>query len=229
MPRTGLLDGPGFWERLLRLLYPEKCVFCGTILPETAKISTCKVCHATLPRYGRGFERAPHIPWVNGLFAAFVYEDMVEQAIHAMKFFGRPRTAHTLAFLMWEEMGRHPMMPDCDLIVPVPMHRRKQLSRGYNQSGIIGQALGEMLDIPVEHALIKTRHTKPQSLSTREERLTNLEDAFRVADPTVVAGRSILLVDDVATTGATLGACARALREAGASWIFAAVIAIAGK
>ncbi|HPU22403.1 MAG TPA: phosphoribosyltransferase family protein, partial [Thermoclostridium caenicola] len=62
-----------------------------------------------------------------------------------------------------------------------------------------------------------------------EERLTNLEDAIHVSNPSAVAGRSILLVDDVTTTGATLGACARVLREAGASWIFAAVIAIAGK
>lgn len=229
MPKTDLLKAPSFQERLLRLLYPEKCVFCGKILPETARISTCEPCHAALPRYGRGFERAPHIPWINGLFAAFVYENEVEQAIHAMKFYARPRIARTFAFLMWEEMSRHPIMPDLDIIVPVPMHRRKQLGRGYNQSERIGTALGEMLEIPVEQVLIKTRQTKPQSLSSREERLTNLEDAIHVSNPSAVAGRSILLVDDVTTTGATLGACAQALREAGASWIFAAVIAIAGK
>lgn len=213
----------------MRLVYPEKCVFCGTILPETVIISACESCHAGLSRYGRGFERATRIPGLDGLFASFVYDDMMEQAIHAMKFFGRPRAAGTLAFLMSEELKKQPLIPDTDLIVPVPMHRRKQISRGYNQSRIIAQALGSLLDIPVGEALVKTRHTKPQSLSSRDERLKNLENSVRVADPSTVRGLSILLVDDVVTTGATLSTCAQALREAGASWIFAAVIAIAGK
>jgi competence protein ComFC len=227
--KTDCLKGPGFHERLLRLVYPEKCIFCGAILPETAKISTCEPCYACLPRYGRGFERAPRIPWINGLFASFIYEDSVEQAIQAMKFFGRPRAAGTFALLMWDELDKHPFMPDFDLIVPVPMHRRKKMSRGYNQSEIVGQALGRILNIPVVNALTKTRHTKPQSLSSREERLKNLENSIKVSDPSVVDGLNILLVDDVVTTGATLSTCAQALHEAGASWIFAAVIAIAGK
>ena len=227
MTKTGYLEGPSLKERFLRLVYPEKCVFCGTILPDTAKVSLCGPCHACLPRYGRGFERMPRIPGIHGLFASFVYEDSMERAIHAMKFFGRPRIARTLAFLLWEELMRQPLVPDFDLIVPVPMHRRKRMSRGYNQSERIGQALGEIMDIPVKNALAKTRHTKPQSLSSREERLINLENSISVPDPSAVSGRSILLVDDVVTTGATLGTCAQALRDAGASWVFAAVIAIA--
>lgn len=229
MLKTDCLKKPDLGERLLRLLYPEKCIFCGTILPETAKISVCEPCYACLPRYDRGFERAPRIPWLSGLFAAFIYEEPVEQAIHAMKFYGRPKTARTLAFLMAEEMAKQPFMPDFDLIVPVPMHRRKQLSRGYNQSEKIGRALGNFLNIPVSEALIKTRPTKPQSLSSREERLKNLQGAFCVSDPFCVNGLNILLVDDVVTTGSTLSACAQALHEAGASWIFAATVAIAGK
>jgi len=225
--KTCCLDGPGLAERLIRLLYPEKCVFCGALLNDAARIGACEPCLAVLPRYGRGFEPMPRIPWIDGLFASFAYGDAIERAIHAMKFFGRPRVAETLAFLLWEEMMKQPVIPDFDLIVPVPMHWRKRMSRGYNQSERIGNALGGIMGVPVERALVKTRHTKPQSLSSREERLVNLENSIDVRDPSAVSGLSVLLVDDVATTGATLGACARALRGAGVSWVFAAVIAIA--
>jgi len=227
VPRTCCLDGPGLRERLIRLLYPEKCVFCGVLLHDSVRISACEPCLASLPRHGKGFERIPRVPWIDGMFAPFTYEDSIERAIHAMKFFGKPKVARTLACLMWEEMMKYPLIPDFDLIVPVPMHWRKRMSRGYNQSERIGQALGEIMDIPVKNALAKTRHTKPQSLSSREERLINLKNSVRVTDPEVVSGLSILLVDDVVTTGATLGTCAQALRGAGASWVFAAVIAIA--
>lgn len=227
MTGTGFIEPPNFAERLIRLLYPEKCVFCGEILPGDAFVSACGSCLERLPRYGKGFFRNPRILCLDGLFASFVYEGVVEDAIHSMKYRGKPRVARTLAALMWEEMAKQRMLPDFDLVVPVPMHWRKRISRGYNQSEKLGQALGKIMNVPVKNALAKTKNTKPQSLSTREERLRNLENTIIVPDPSVVRGLGVLLVDDVVTTGATLGVCARALKEAGAEWVFAAVIAIA--
>lgn len=220
---------PSVWEQLLRLIYPAKCIFCGAILPEAAGINACKACRAALPRYNRRFEAVPEIPYLNGLLAAFVYEDEIEKAVRAMKFSSRPRNAETLGYLMYECITEQENMPDFDVIVPVPMHKRKKTRRGYNQSELIAQHLGRHLGIPVENLLAKIRNTKAQSLLGREERLKNLENAVIATDPDRITGRNILLIDDVTTTGTTLNTCARVLYEAGATWIFSAVIAIAGK
>lgn len=227
MNRASYIDVPGFGERLIRLLYPEKCVFCGELLPEAAPLSVCESCYSNLPRCRMDFAGARQIPQLDGLFAAFLYEETIKRAIHDMKFHSRPRTARTLACLIWEEMSKHTVIPDVDLIVPVPMHWRRRISRGYNQSAEIGKTLGRIMKIPVKNALAKIRHTKPQSLSTREERLKNLENSIIVRYPTAVRGLSVLLADDVVTTGATLSTCAGALKEAGAEWVFAVVIATA--
>jgi competence protein ComFC len=223
-------DGPKLGEKLLRLLYPVKCVFCGSILPESAHIAACKKCRAILPRYGASFERVPGIPYLDGLMAAYIYEDEIEQAVKAMKFSHRPGYAETLAMLLAENIRNQENMPDFDVIVPVPMHKRKKAKRGYNQSELLARHMGRFLDIPVENLLVKTCNTKAQSLLGREERLRNLEGTIAVADGAGgVTGLNILLVDDVTTTGTTLNTCARALYEAGASFIFGSVIAIAGK
>lgn len=222
-------ERPSIGEQLLRLVYPAKCIFCGAVLPESTAISACKSCRASLPRYNRRFEAVPGIPYINGLFAAYVYEDEVESAIRAMKFSNQPGNAGTFAYLLYEAISEQDNIPDFDAIVPVPMHRRKRINRGYNQSELIAGELGKYLNAPVADYLVKVRHTKPQSLLGKEDRLGNLGNAIKAREGSPIKGLNILLVDDVTTTGTTLNTCARALYEAGASWIFAAVIAIAGK
>jgi len=221
------LKDPSLFERVLRLVYPMKCMFCDSLLPDTDNLRVCDACYKLLPRMGRPFYAVPHMPYINGLFAAYHYEDEIEKAIHAMKFQGRPQLSKDLAFLLSEELQKQPVY-DFDLIVPVPMHRKKQRQRGYNQSQLLARELSGHLGIPVGEVLIKTRHTKAQSSLGREERLTNLEGAFKLSEGVNPEGMNILLLDDVTTTGSTLNACALVLYEAGTSWIFASVIAIAG-
>ena len=110
-----------------------------------------------------------------------------------------------------------------DLVVPVPLHWRRRLARGYNQSERIARPLARRLGVPYADALRRHRATPPQTALGRRARLANLHRAFRVRQPAAVAGRRILLVDDVATTGATLEAAARELRRAGALEILALV------
>lgn len=226
MKKDSLKD-PSLFERILRLVYPMKCMFCDCLLPDVDNLRVCDMCHNLLPRCAKPFYAVPHMPYINGLFAAYHYEHEVEKAIHAMKFQGRPQLSRDLAFLLSEEMQKQPGY-DFDLIVPVPMHKKKLRQRGYNQSRLLAQELSRHLGVPVGEILMKTRHTKAQRLLGREERLTNLEGAFKLAEGVNPEGMNILLLDDVTTTGSTLNACARVLYEAGASWIFASVIAIAG-
>ena len=114
-----------------------------------------------------------------------------------------------------------------DLLAPVPLHWRRLLWRGYNQSQELARVLGRGLDRPVEHrAVQRVRRTRPQTTVERSERRANIQGAFR-ADPALVAGKRVLLVDDILTTGATAEECARVLSAAGAARVDVAVLALA--
>lgn len=224
------LEAPSFLERLIRLVYPAKCMVCDILLKEEASIMLCENCHSLLPRCEKGFVKAPFMPYVHKLFAAYYYDEGLDSAIHAMKFNHQPKLSETFGYLLYEEIAKVPLLPDWDMILPVPMHRKKKRQRGYNQSELLADRLSEYLHIPVYHnLLVKTRHTKPQSKLKREERLFNLEDAFDVVNGPEIEGKNILLLDDVATTGTTLNNCAKILYEKGAAFVFASVIAIVEK
>jgi competence protein ComFC len=104
-----------------------------------------------------------------------------------------------------------------DWIVPVPLHKKRFAERGYNQAEIIAQILTELLDLPLHIILKRHKATKQQAKLKREERLLNLKDAFCLVDDVNVWDKNILLVDDVYTTGSTIGECAKVLKSAGAS------------
>lgn len=217
-------------ERIIRLLYPAKCMVCETILKEESTAFICESCKKDLKRYGRGFFRAAELPYIDGLFAAFNYIDGIETAIHAFKFKNQPRLSETIGGLLSEELSKYGVLPGFDYIVPVPMHPRKKRQRGYNQSELIAKQLGEFLNMEVRTDILKkTRYTRPQSKLKRNDRLHNLEGAFSVSPDVFVEGKRILLVDDVLTTGTTINTCAKILKDKGVNMIYGIVIAIAEK
>ncbi len=224
------LEPPSLLERVIRLVYPAKCMICDSLLREEASLMLCESCHTLLPRCEKGFVKMPSMPYIHQLFAAYYYDEGLDSAIHAMKFNHQPRLSETFGYLLYEEMDKVSYLPDWDMILPVPMHRRKKRERGYNQSELMALSLSRHLKIPVySDLLIKTRYTRPQSSLKREERLMNLEGAFDVVNDTAIAGKNILLIDDVSTTGTTLNLCAKILYEKGAAFVYAAVIAIVEK
>ena len=150
-----------------------------------------------------------------------VYDGILREHIHALKYQGQRRVAGALGFLMAGVASREQGMDSVDLIVPVPLHSRRYVERGFNQAELIAGSVGRYLGVPVAgHVLFRLRQTRSQSRLSRGDRRDNLRGAFQVANPGDVAGRSVLVVDDVLTTGATADECSRVLLRAGAREVY---------
>jgi ComF family protein len=154
------------------------------------------------------------------------YSAELRRIIQAFKFRGRKDLAGLLAPLMAAAFTETWTREDMDLVIPVPLHRRRKLERGYNQAGLLGRSLARLIGIPYSQgALERVRHTPPQVGFTSTERLKNLRRAFRCSRPADVCRRRLLLVDDVMTTGATLASATDALLQAGALRVSALTLA----
>jgi ComF family protein len=156
------------------------------------------------------------------MVAAMEFTGPVRACIHALKYEGQRGYATVLAAMARSSLAR---LPVPDAIVPVPLSRERQRARGFNQSLLIARHLaGDAVPVMPEW-LARTRDTPPQVGQDREARHANVADAFACPDPMAVRGQHVLLLDDVATTGATLDACARALHAAGVASVHALVVA----
>ena len=142
--------------------------------------------------------------------AVGLYDGSLRAILHAFKYGTRPSLAAPLARLMTDAAGT--LLDDVDLVVPVPLHWRRRRRRGFNQAEALARRLGK----PWQDALGRTRSTPSQTDLPAAQRHRNVRDAFALRRRAEVSGRVVLLVDDVSTTGATLEACARVLRAAGA-------------
>ena len=150
----------------------------------------------------------------------------MREALHAFKFRGRRALAAPLGALLVEAMdGRLPMGGPA-LLVPVPLHPRRERERGFNQASLLARRLGRAWRVPVrDDVLVRAVATPSQTELDAKARRANVRDAFRLRRPDLVAGRHVLLVDDILTTGATLSECARSLRGGGAAVVGALTVA----
>ena len=221
-----------WWERALDLVFPPRCAACGArgyLLCPTCAVAITYIQPPACPTCGRRTKRPGACPVcraypnaLDGMVAATVFEKPVRECIHALKYEGQRPYAATLAAIARPSFVA---LPKPDALVPVPLFPKRERGRGFNQSALIARHLAGA-DVPVMSGwLARTRDTPPQVGQDREARHANVVDAFSCPDPAVVRGRHILLLDDVATTGATLDACARALRAAGAASVHALVVA----
>jgi ComF family protein len=152
------------------------------------------------------------------------YEGVLRDVLHALKYAGRRSTAPVLARLLRTRCGD--LLDGASAVVPVPLHARRSWTRGFNQAALVAIHLG----LPVRHLLRRRRHTAPQAGLSAGDRRRNVEDAFALSvrarvRPSLVQSACLLLVDDVSTTGATLDACARVLKESGAREVRALTVA----
>ncbi len=185
------------------------CIRCGTPAPVRG---TCALCRSLPPDPLRGIRGAVH------------YRGPIRFAIHAFKYRGMTDLAAPLAGYLVGYLNFYPMRVDC--LVPVPLHEERLAFRGFNQSELLAAALSKAKGLPVaSDVIVRTRHTTPQVTLKARQRWTNMDGAFAPVQAGRLHGESMLLIDDVCTTGSTLRACAAALHEAGAGDIWALTVA----
>jgi ComF family protein len=157
------------------------------------------------------------------------YEGGLRELIHLLKYNQVRPAAHVLGRMLAEAIADlQPLFRDTVLVVPVPLHARKLRQRGFNQATLIAQSALKLTDASLElqpGVLERCRETQSQIGLTRHQRRVNMRGAFAAPANTDIAGREILLVDDVFTTGTTVSECARVLRRAGASKVYVATVA----
>lgn len=226
------------YEYILRLFFPPRCIGCDDFLPVDTADVLCRDCEESLPVLKKREYSNPTGNGFGKVFSAFDYEAGIRRAIHNLKFNDKPGNASALISLalprvrqfLFEGQNSCPQVPKYDIIIPVPVHFRRKQQRGYNQSELLAKNLAKQTGITFyPKTLVKKLNTPPQSSLGRGERLKNLKEAFRVKKPELIAGKRILLIDDVMTTGSTLEYCGQALTEAGAACVDAFVIAIRRK
>lgn len=216
-----------FFSELLDLLFPPKCPFCGKLLEERRAL-LCPDCQRDLPwTQGKAGERKGEFFTV--CIAPLWYRDKVRDSHHRYKFSGVRAYARPYATLMAQCVADR-LRGSVDLVTWVPISRRRRYKRGYDQARLLAEGLGSQRNVPCQPLLKKVRHTTPQSsLKTESERRANVLGTYELCPQVQVAGKRIVLVDDVMTTGATLSECARVLRTAGAAEVVCVVLAIAGE
>ncbi len=209
---------------VIDLIFPPVCIACSAPLTSGQR-HICTACRFDIPHTKYWFrsdnpmaERvrdiSPQICEASAFFY-FHHHSVWQDLIHDFKYHDLWDGARFMGELFGQELSESELYQGVDFVVAVPLHIRRRMSRGYNQSDYIAQGVAKMMNIPhVKGAINRVRYNNAQALKRGHERWKNVEGLFEVADPKLFEGRSVLLVDDVFTSGATIISCAEAILAA---------------
>lgn len=219
---------------LVSLFYPRNCVCCQKSLNKAEK-DICIMCLAELPR--TNFANIDDNPvaklfWgrIELTFGYSVFHftkgGKLQSLLHALKYKGKTHVGEFLGREIGTDLQSSNKVNEIDLVLPIPLHPKKEQYRGYNQSDYLVKGLCEVTDLPYETSLIRRSvHTTSQTKKAKYERWENVSAIFEVKKNNLIQNKNILLVDDVVTTGSTLESCAKVLLNARAQSVGIAVVA----
>lgn len=210
---------------LMELLFPPKCVLCRKLL-KSGEIDLCRECRADAPEYAG---KKINIRFLDSFAAVWYYEGNVRRSLLRFKFYNARSYGVSYGRILAMRLQRE--YPDgFDMLTWVPVSRLRKLRRGYDQVELLAKAVGRELGLSPVPTLKKIRNNRPQSrLKDPASRRANVLGAYRLLEGAAVKGQRVLLLDDILTTGATAGECARVLLSAGAKEVHCAAVAAARK
>jgi ComF family protein len=240
---------PGYWSRFVGLFFPPLCHACRDFIPDGREVKICDSCLETAAPLvsplcsccGRpfpDFSGADHLcgrcstapPPFTLARGALLFAGTTRELIHQFKYSGKVMLRRPLALLTADCLDGFVAGFGADLIVPVPLHTKRLRQRGFNQAVLLGEIFAQRWGVPLQrNNLQRSRWTEPQVNLTASARAENVKGAFTLAAPARIAGKRILLVDDVYTTGSTARECSRVLRSAGASSVAVLTVARAAE
>ncbi len=211
-------------ERLLGILYPNRCPFCDRLINENE--CACEKCKGKLPefsvkRYASGGCLCP---------APFIYSGCYADAVKRFKFKKRKNYSADMAFYIAGsilELYPPELLQTTDYITCVPMHKKDFKRRRYNQAELLGRECSALLGVDYLETLKKVKYNKKQHTLNASQRYDNVKGVFGCIAPQLVKGKTIIIIDDIITTGATLGECAKTLKKAGCANVNCAVFCAA--
>lgn len=211
---------PYLMKRLiLDLFYPNRCPFCDSFIPfDEYYCTSCRNKLTPPPKYDE-YEN------VDFFIAVTEYNDQSKPLISEMKNESNGYALSAAAFMIFQSLLSEQLLSRIDIITYIPMRRRDILRRGYNQTKLIAKELGKIADKPCRPLLKKIRDTSQQKTLGARERRENMKDAFSVRNVKLFAGKSVLIIDDVCTTGSTLNEAAGKIKNSGAKLVGASVFA----
>jgi ComF family protein len=220
------------------IIYPQVCFLCNTSLIN-GESKVCAYCwksftpltlsHPSLVEHKKQFQNDGYI---NDILSCYFFEQegKLQEAIHLLKYQGMTSLGIRLGKDIGTKILDNEQFSEADYLIPVPLHKAKLRERGYNQSEFICKGISAVTKIQIASAFIKrTRHTQTQTHLSSEERKQNVSNAFMIEKKhgNSLDGATVILVDDVITTGSTMNECAKILRECGVREVFAASAALA--
>lgn len=213
------------YHYLIRLLFPPKCILCGTLLKKEEQ-DLCRECRCDSPEYPN---RKENLQFLDSFTAVWYYEGNVRRSLLRYKFYGARSFASGYGRLLaMKLLQTHPDGFDC--LTWVPVSRLRKFRRGYDQVELLAESVGRELGMTPVPLLKKVRHNRPQSgIRDAAKRRGNVLGVYREENRDFISGKRILLLDDILTTGATAGECARVLLTAGAKEVHCAAVAAARK
>ncbi len=235
-----------FLQGMRQLVFPDNCLLCKQFLNSQHHKQLCDACSAQIQKNTPPFcltcSRHLQVMSADGLclacqqqsyafneaWSTCLYTDAMAKLLHAFKYHHKTLLRKTFVELMSGFIDEyHLPLNTFDFICPLPLHPTRLRERGYNQSQLLSQALAQKYTLPHAANIIqRTRLTESQTTLTAKQRWTNLRGAFKINNPSAIADKNILLVDDLFTTGATANACAEALKDAGCAYVGVLTLAI---
>ena len=212
---------------LMKLIFPNFCLSCEDKSASRYLSSgiLCKPCIGKLePTEKENRINEIHFPeYIDEAYSCWWFNDTVQEVIHQLKYADRARIGSEMGKYAAKEFQKKTFQ-NVDLITAIPLHQKKERERGYNQAGWIAKGFARQIGRPHDLTIIKRKsYTISQTTLDREERLQNMENAFVTSRP--LKGMKIGIIDDVLTTGATMSACSKALKQGGADYVMAITLA----